>query len=223
MSNTEAPQIRNMNDLAAMMRIIGNLFYRNPECTVLISLYDMIFEGKIQSIWPLKHDDLFKRLEKSDKGKIILEYKKLFELHNAPVCLDIIHLIENNEKEQALEFINRVIEETAMPISQESNITHYGFLWLLLAWLETKREEQVSEQQSSGNLSEQKKLVLEQLSENQSLLFFDFILPLSKKILSKIETYSQNDFYKVLATITRDLVDEFEIELSNDELSKAIE
>ncbi len=52
-----------MNEFSIVCRVLGTLFYRQPQDPLLVPLFALIKEGKLQQHWPLEQDDLLKRLQ----------------------------------------------------------------------------------------------------------------------------------------------------------------
>jgi hypothetical protein len=54
-----------MNEFSILCRVLGTLYYRQPQDPLLVPLFTMIREGKLAQNWPLEQDDLLERLQKS--------------------------------------------------------------------------------------------------------------------------------------------------------------
>ncbi|MCU6266544.1 hypothetical protein KW816_17505, partial [Serratia ureilytica] len=57
-----------MNEFSIVCRVLGTLFYRQPQDPLLVPLFALIKEGKLQQHWPLEQDDLLKRLQRLSRS-----------------------------------------------------------------------------------------------------------------------------------------------------------
>lgn len=68
-----------MNEFSILCRVLGTLFYRQPQDPLLVPLFTLIREGKLAQNWPLEQDELLERLQKScDMQQISTDYNALF-------------------------------------------------------------------------------------------------------------------------------------------------
>ncbi len=68
-----------MNEFSILCRVLGSLYYRQPQDPLLVPLFTLIREGKLAASWPLEQDELLERLQKScDMPSLIAEYNALF-------------------------------------------------------------------------------------------------------------------------------------------------
>lgn len=68
-----------MNEFSILCRVLGSLFYRQPQDPLLVPLFTLIREGKLAANWPLEQDDMLARLQKScDITQISTDYNALF-------------------------------------------------------------------------------------------------------------------------------------------------
>ena len=68
-----------MNEFSILCRVLGTLYYRQPQDPLLVPLFTLIREGKLAQNWPLEQDDLLERLQKScDMQQISTDYNALF-------------------------------------------------------------------------------------------------------------------------------------------------
>ena len=68
-----------MNEFSVVCRILGSLFYRSPQDTVLDPLFALISEGKLKQHWPLEQDELLDRLaQDSDRQVLEADYQAMF-------------------------------------------------------------------------------------------------------------------------------------------------
>lgn len=54
-----------MNEFSILCRVLGTLYYRQPQDPLLVPLFTLIREGKLAENWPLEQDDLLARLQKA--------------------------------------------------------------------------------------------------------------------------------------------------------------
>jgi TorA maturation chaperone TorD len=54
-----------MNEFSILCRVLGTLYYRQPQDPLLVPLFTMIREGKLAQNWPLEQDELLERLQKA--------------------------------------------------------------------------------------------------------------------------------------------------------------
>lgn len=54
-----------MNEFSILCRVLGSLFYRQPQDPLLVPLFTLIREGKLAANWPLEQDDMLARLQKA--------------------------------------------------------------------------------------------------------------------------------------------------------------
>ena len=68
-----------MNEFSILCRVLGSLFYRQPQDPLLVPLFTVIGEGKLSASWPLEQDELLARLQKScDMPQVAADYNALF-------------------------------------------------------------------------------------------------------------------------------------------------
>ncbi len=68
-----------MNEFSILCRVLGSLFYRQPQDPLLVPLFTLISEGKLSANWPLEQDELLTRLQKScDMPQLAADYNALF-------------------------------------------------------------------------------------------------------------------------------------------------
>lgn len=54
-----------MNEFSILCRVLGSLFYRQPQDPLLVPLFTLIREGKLAANWPLEQDDMLARYRKA--------------------------------------------------------------------------------------------------------------------------------------------------------------
>ena len=68
-----------MNEFSILCRVLGSLYYRQPQDPLLVPLFTLIREGKLSASWPLEQDELLARLQKScDMTQLAADYNTLF-------------------------------------------------------------------------------------------------------------------------------------------------
>ena len=68
-----------MNEFSILCRVLGSLYYRQPQDPLLVPLFTLIREGKLAANWPLEQDELLSRLRKScDMAQVSADYNALF-------------------------------------------------------------------------------------------------------------------------------------------------
>lgn len=53
-----------MNEFSVVCRVLGTLFYRQPQDPRLAPLFTLFQAGKLQQYWPLEQDELLVRLQR---------------------------------------------------------------------------------------------------------------------------------------------------------------
>ena len=53
-----------MNEFSILCRVLGTLYYRQPQDPLLVPLFTLIREGKLAQSWPLEQDELLERLQR---------------------------------------------------------------------------------------------------------------------------------------------------------------
>lgn len=54
-----------MNEFSILCRVLGTLYYRQPQDPLLVPLFTLIREGKLAQSWPLEQDELLERVQKA--------------------------------------------------------------------------------------------------------------------------------------------------------------
>lgn len=171
-----------MNEFSILCRVLGTLFYRQPQDPLLVPLYTMIQEGKLAQNWPLEQDELLERLQKScDMQQVSADYNALFvgeECRVAPY--------RSAWEEGATEAdVRAFLTERGMPLAK-TPADHFGTLLLAASWIEDQ----------SG----------EDESEAIETLFEEFLLPWCGTFLGKVEAHATSPFWRTLAPLTRDAI-----------------
>ena len=171
-----------MNEFSILCRVLGTLFYRQPQDPLLVPLYTMIQEGKLAQNWPLEQDELLERLQKScDMQQVSADYNALFvgeECRVAPY--------RSAWEEGATEAdVRAFLTERGMPLA-ETPADHFGTLLLAASWIEDQSREDESEAIEA--------------------LFEEFLLPWCGTFLGKVEAHATSPFWRTLAPLTRDAI-----------------
>ena len=109
-----------MNEFSILCRVLGTLYYRQPQDPLLVPLFTLIREGKLAQSWPLEQDELLERLQKNcDMQQISTDYNALF-------------VGEETEAE-----VRAFLSERGMPLT-DMPADHIGTLLLAASWIEDK-------------------------------------------------------------------------------------
>lgn len=182
-----------MNEFSVICRILGSLFYRQPQDPLLEPLFSLIKEGKLAASWPLEQDELLVRLQQSLEPAIMLEdYQNLFIGSECSVPPYRSAWQEDSSEQEIRQFL----EQRGMPLG-ETAADHFGRLLLAASWLED--QSQKDEYQA------------------QITLFDNYILPWAGTFLGKVEACATSAFYRTLAVITREALQAMRDELQESE------
>lgn len=183
-----------MNEFSVICRILGSLFYRQPQDPLLGPLLTLIKEGKLAASWPLEQDELLTRLQQSLEPAIIQEdYQALFTGSECRVSpYRSAWQTEGNEQE-----IRQFLEQRGMPLG-ETPADNFGALLLAASWLEDRSQEDEF--------------------QAQVILFDSYILPWAGIFLGKVEAYATSVFYRTLAMVTREALQAMRDELQESEI-----
>jgi len=182
-----------MNEFSVICRILGSLFYRQPQDPLLEPLFSLIKEGKLAASWPLEQDELLVRLQQSLEPAIMLEdYQSLFIGSECSVPPYRSAWQEDSSEQEIRQFL----EQRGMPLG-ETAADHFGRLLLAASWLED--QSQKDEYQA------------------QVMLFDNYILPWAGTFLGKVEACATSAFYRTLAAITREALQAMRDELQESE------
>jgi len=182
-----------MNEFSVICRILGSLFYRQPQDPLLVPLFTLIKEGKLAASWPLEQDELLVRLQQSLEPAILeADYQALFIGSECRVPLyRSAWQAESDEQE-----IRQFLQERGMPLG-ETPADNFGTLLLAASWLEDQSQE--DEYQA------------------QVTLFDNYILPWAGAFLGKVEACATSAFYRTLAIMTREALQAMRDELQESE------
>ncbi|WP_054178723.1 TorD/DmsD family molecular chaperone [Trabulsiella odontotermitis] len=171
-----------MNEFSILCRVLGSLFYRQPQDPLLVPLFTLIREGKLAESWPLEQDELLERLQKSCDGQqIATDYNALFVGEECSVPPFASHWQSEIKEADVRAFLS----ERGMPLS-DAPADHLGTLLLAASWLEDQSEEDESEALET--------------------LFADYLLPWCGAFLGKLEAHAATPFWRTMAPLTREAI-----------------
>ncbi|EHD21859.1 MULTISPECIES: TorD/DmsD family molecular chaperone [Brenneria] len=183
-----------MNEFSIVCRILGTLFYRQPEDPLVAPLFTLIKEGKLQQHWPLEQDALLARLQKGyDLAAMAADYQALFVGADCAVSPWRSAYETASDAAQVRTFL----QQRGMPLN-DGAVDHFGGLLLAASWL----EDQAQEDETAAQIA----------------LFDEYLLPWSSRFLGKVESHAATAFYRTLAVICREA-----LEAMRDELAEADE
>lgn len=169
-----------MNEFSILCRMLGSLYYRQPQDPVLAPLYTLIREGKLAENWPLEQDELLARLQASaDLPALTTDYEALFTGDDCKVSP-----YRSAWEEGAAEAdVRAFLAARGMPLT-DAPADHFGLLLLAASWLEDNAGEDESEALET--------------------LFGDYLLPWCGTFLGKVEAHATTAFWRTMASLTRD-------------------
>lgn len=171
-----------MNEFSILCRVLGSLYYRQPQDPLLVPLFTLIREGKLAQNWPLEQDELLQRLQNScDMQQVSADYNALFVGEECRVSPYRSAWEEGATEAEVRAFLS----ERGMPLT-DTPADHLGTLLLAASWIEDHAAE----------------------DENEALetLFGEFILPWSGAFLGKVEAHAISPFWRTMAPLTRDAI-----------------
>ncbi|WP_225181048.1 TorD/DmsD family molecular chaperone [Pectobacterium aroidearum] len=184
-----------MNEFSIVCRLLGTLFYRQPQDPLLTPLFTLIKEGKLAQHWPLEQDALLARLQKGlDLPAMAADYQALFDSENGSVS----PLRSSYESDADDAEIRTFLQQRGMPLN-DGAVGHFGSLLLAASWL----EDQAQEDETTAQIT----------------LFDEYLLPWSDRFLGKVESHATTAFYRTLAIVCREALEAMRDELgeSDDE------
>lgn len=181
-----------MNEFSIICRILGSLYNRQPQDPLLVPLFTLLREGKLQQHWPLEQDELLTRLqENSEPQSLAADYNALFVGSDCKVPPYGSHW-DNGPQESE---IRSFLQSRGMPLG-EGPADHIGALLLAASWLED--QSQADEIQA------------------QITLFDDYLLPWCGQFLGKVEAHAATAFYRTLAALSREAIQAMRDELEEE-------
>ena len=182
-----------MNEFSMLCRVIGSLFNRQPQDPLLMPLFTLLREGKMQAQWPLEQDALLTRLQQSsDPQALAADYNALFVGQECSVPPYASQWPEGAPEAEIREFLSA----RGMPLS-DAPADHFGVLLLAASWLEDQSAEDEIEAQET--------------------LFSEFLIPWYETFLGKVEAHAATSFWRTLAQITREAIQAMWEELQEEE------
>ncbi|WP_227728785.1 TorD/DmsD family molecular chaperone [Yersinia proxima] len=179
-----------MNDFSLVCRILGSLFYRQPQDPLLEPLFTLISQGKLEQHWPLEQRELLARLQQEYQPEaLVADYNALFvgdEHSVSPYGSDY----EDAHPEAE---VRAFLQQRGMPLG-EGPADHFGGLLLAASWL----EDQAAEDEVTAQIE----------------LFDAYLLPWCGRFLGKVEAHATSGFYRTLAQLSREALQAMWDELS---------
>ncbi len=149
-----------MNEFSILCRVLGSLYYRQPQDPLLVPLFTLIREGKLAASWPLEQDELLARLQKSCEMQSWR--RTIMRCSSVKPAASRRTVARGWRVPRKRKF--GLSERTRHP-DREGPADHLGSLLLAASWL----EDHAAEDQS----------------ETLELLFADYILPWCGTMLGK--------------------------------------
>ncbi|CAM3574131.1 molecular chaperone [Rouxiella silvae] len=182
-----------MNEFSIVCRVLGTLFYRQPQDPLLVPLFGLIQQGKLREHWPLEQDALLLRLQQSaDPQALAAEFNHLFVGNESAVSPFRSSYVEGDSEQEVRTFL----KQRGMPLS-EAPADHFGAMLLAASWL----EDQSQQDEAAAQIA----------------LFDEYMLPWCGKFLGKVEAHATSGFYRTLSEISREA-----ITAMRDELEEAL-
>lgn len=186
-----------MNEFSVVCRVLGTLFYRQPQDPLLVPLFTLIKEGKLQQHWPLEQDELLARLQQHGEAHLLAaDFNAMFVGSECSVSPFRSAYVEGSHEAEVRVFL----QQRGMPLG-EAPADHFGSLLLAASWLEDQSQEDEAQAQIT--------------------LFDEFLLPWCGRFLGKVEAHATSGFYRTLAVITRDAIAAMRDELAEYEQEEA--
>ncbi|CFQ11566.1 putative oxidoreductase component of anaerobic dehydrogenases%3B Functional role page for Chaperone protein TorD [Yersinia enterocolitica] len=180
-----------MNDFSLVCRVLGSLFYRQPQDPLLEPLFTLISQGKLEQHWPLEQSELLVRLQQEYLPEALAaDYNALFvgdERSVSPYGSDY----EDARPEAE---VRAFLQQCGMPLLGEAPTDHFGGLLLAASWL----EDQAAEDEVAAQIE----------------LFDAYLLPWCGRFLGKVEAHATSGFYRTLAQLSREALQAMWDELS---------
>lgn len=179
-----------MNEFSIVCRVLGTLFYRQPQDPLLVPLFTLIKEGKLQQHWPLEQDELLVRLQQGcDVNQLSSDFNAMFVGSECSVSPFRSAYVEGATEAEVRTFL----QQRGMPLS-EAPADHFGSLLLAASWLEDQAQEDEAQAQIT--------------------LFDDYLLPWCGRFLGKVEAHATTGFYRTLSLLARESIQAMRDELA---------
>lgn len=171
-----------MNEFSILCRVLGSLYYRQPQDPLLVPLFTLIREGKLAASWPLEQDELLERLQKNcDAQQLAADYNSLFVGDECSVSPYRSAWVEGATEAEVRSFLS----SRGMPLS-DTPADHIGTLLLAASWLEDNSAEDESDAVET--------------------LFADYLLPWVGTFLGKVEAHATSAFWRTMSTLSREAI-----------------
>lgn len=171
-----------MNEFSILCRVLGSLYYRQPQDPLLVPLFNLIREGKLAASWPLEQDELLARLQKNcDMAQLSADFNALFVGAECAVSPYRSAWVDGASESEVRAFLS----QRGMPLS-DTPADHIGTLLLAASWLEDQSTDDESEALNT--------------------LFADYLLPWCGAFLGKVEAHAQTPFWRTMAPLTREAI-----------------
>ncbi len=169
-----------MNEFSILCRVLGSLFYRQPQDPLLVPLFTLIREGKLAANWPLEQDEMLARLQKScDITQISTDYNALFVGEECAVAPYRSAWVEGAEESEV-----RAFNVARMPLA-DTPADHIGTLLLAASgW----------------------KISLPKMKVKRWKPYLPIICFPCNTFLGKVEAHAVTPFWRTLAPLTRDAI-----------------
>lgn len=126
-----------MNEFSILCRVLGSLYYRQPQDPLLVPLFTLIREGKLAASWPLEQDELLARLQKScDMAQVSADYNALFIGDECAVPPYRSAWVEGATEAEVRAFLS----ERGMPLADTPAITSARYCLRLPGWKISQRK-----------------------------------------------------------------------------------
>ncbi|RWR03418.1 molecular chaperone [[Pantoea] beijingensis] len=181
-----------MNEFSVICRILGSLFNRQPQDPLLVPLFTLIREGKLQQHWPLEQDERLAQLQKnSDPQSLAADFNALFVGSDCKVSPYGSQWDQGPQEAEVRAFLS----SRGMPLT-DAPTDHIGALLLAASWLEDQSEEDEIQAQIA--------------------LFDDYLMPWCGAFLGKVEAHATTSFYRTLAAMSRESIQAMRDELEDE-------
>lgn len=181
-----------MNEFSILCRVLGSLYYRQPQDPLLVPLFTLIREGKLAANWPLEQDELLTRLQKScDMTQVSADYNALFIGDECAVPPYRSAWVEGATEAEVRAFLS----ERGMPLA-DTPADHIGTL--LLA--------------ASGWKISQRKMRAKHWKHCSVSICYHWC----GAFLGKVEAHATTPFWRTMAPLTRDAISAMWDELEED-------
>ncbi|MBE2893822.1 TorD/DmsD family molecular chaperone [Spirabiliibacterium falconis] len=165
-----------MNDFSMLTRLFGNLFYRAPQDPVLAGVLDWLNTGQLTALWALSLDA---QSEQALKRLTHIDKTAMQSAYQQLFAENGSVSCKISDYSDTLDDFIQFRRERGLPdIAEPDHIAH---LLLSASWLEDNVDS----------------------LEAQRQLFSQFLLPILKPFLGKVEAHDQG-YYQALAQLCRD-------------------